>query len=381
MDISRDNYEEYFLLYADNELTDSEKAAVLMFVRNNKDLEEEFRMIHYTIAKPDLSIELGSKSFLLKNDPSSFINEKNYEEIFVLYHDKELNKEQKNKAEEFLYEHPQLKNDFDLIGLARLTAENEISFPNKKVLYKKETSGKVIPLVFWRMLAAAVFIGFGLWMAYSYLKTPAKIVATNTESIHQKTSDSAAIKGVSPGKEATNEIVQHSESDSEDKNEKVTKRLPQKKSANNSFVKNISKSSSVNKNIVNQIPDKITNEIAVDNQEIKNISKGEVPSVNKIQPSSPKELVAANEPQQVEETSEKTNEIGNETTQPLYAKTASYIQNADNSNQNYVFYDITADEFRKTKVGGFLKKVKRVIERNNPITRLLSADNSQVASK
>ncbi len=64
----------------------------------------------------------------------------------------------------------------------------------------------------------------------------------------------------------------------------------------------------------------------------------------------------------------------------MYAKTASYIQNSDNSNQNYVFYDVTADEFRKTKVGGFLKKVKRVIERNNPITRLLSADNSQVAS-
>ena len=378
MDINRDNYEEYFLLYADNELTDSEKAEVLMFLRNNKDLEEEFRMIHYTIAKPDFSIELGSKSFLLKNDPSSFINEKNYEEVFVLYHDKELTEKQKNDTEEFLYAHPQLKNDFDLIGLARLTAENEISFPNKKILYKREKSGKVIPIIFWRIAAAAVFIGFGLWMAYSYLKTPAKIVATNTELVNQKPSDSVVIKNVLPDKKTRSSITQNSTA-ANGKNQS-TKALQQKKNINNLTAKNNFKSHVVNKkSIVNQIPDKITDEIAVDNQEIKNISKEEVPSVNKVQPSPLKELVAANEPQAVEET-KKNNENANEITQPVYAKSASYVQNADNNNENYVFYDVTADEFRKTKVGGFLKKVKRVIERNNPITRLLSADNSQVAS-
>ena len=66
MNIDRDNYEEYFLLYADNELTDSEKAEVLMFVKHNKDLEEEFRMIHHTISKPDMNLELTDKSFYLE---------------------------------------------------------------------------------------------------------------------------------------------------------------------------------------------------------------------------------------------------------------------------------------------------------------------------
>ena len=210
MDINRDNYEEYFLLYADNELTDSEKAQVLMFVKDNKDLEEEFRMIHYTIARPDLSIGFTNKSFLLKNDPSSFINEKNYEEVFVLYHDKELTEDQKNETKEFLYAHPQLKNDFDLIGLARLTPENEILFPVKKILYKKEKPGKVISIVFWRVAAAAVLLGFGLWIAYSYLKTPEKIVATNTKSINQRSSDSKAINNTVPKKEITNAVTQHS---------------------------------------------------------------------------------------------------------------------------------------------------------------------------
>ncbi len=68
-----------------------------------------------------------------------------------------------------------------------------------------------------------------------------------------------------------------------------------------------------------------------------------------------------------------------EQTEPVtFAKNASYIQ--DDNNENYVFYDITTDEFKKTKVGGFLKKVKRVIQRNNPIARLLSPDDGQVAS-
>ena len=229
MDINRDNYEEYFLLYADNELTDSEKAQVLMFVKDNKDLEEEFRMVHYTIARPDLSIGLPNKSFLLKNDPSSFINEKNYEEVFVLYHDKELTEKQKNETEEFLYAHPPLKNDFDLIGLARLMPKNEILFPNKRILYKKENSGKVIPAMFWRMAAAAVFIGFGLWMAYPYLKAPEKVIATNTESVKQKPYDSIAIKNIASKKKITNAVAQHSEKESENKNDGSTKIFQQKK--------------------------------------------------------------------------------------------------------------------------------------------------------
>ena len=101
MNINRNNYEEYFLLYADNELTDSEKAEVLMFLKQNKDLEEEFRMIHHTISKPDVNVELADKSFLLRKNEGSFINEKNYEEVFVLYHDNELTDKQKKETEEF----------------------------------------------------------------------------------------------------------------------------------------------------------------------------------------------------------------------------------------------------------------------------------------
>ena len=45
----------------------------------------------------------------------------------------------------------------------------------------------------------------------------------------------------------------------------------------------------------------------------------------------------------------------------MNAQNASYVSDANDNGQNYVFYDITTEEFKKTKVGGFLKKVKRII--------------------
>ncbi len=168
MEININNYEEYFLLYADNELTDAEKIEVLKFIRQNKGLEDEFIMIQDTICKPEIHAGLEDKSFLFRHNESSFITEKNYEEVFVLYHDDELTSDQKRQTELFVNQHPHLKNEFDLIRVAKLTSEISIIFPGKENLYKKEKTGRVVPVIFWRGLAAAIFIGFGFWLMQDY---------------------------------------------------------------------------------------------------------------------------------------------------------------------------------------------------------------------
>ena len=63
------------------------------------------------------------------------------------------------------------------------------------------------------------------------------------------------------------------------------------------------------------------------------------------------------------------------------AQSASYVPQVSQEKEDYVFYDVSVDEFRKSKVGGFLKKVKRIVERNNPITRILNGDEEQIAAK
>jgi len=377
MDINRNNYEEYFLLYADNELTDSEKAEVLIFLKQNKDLEQEFRMIHHTICKPDATVEMADKSFLFRGNAGMFINENNYEEIFVLYHDNELTDKQKKETEDFLSQHAPLRNEFELIGLARLVPEDALIFPNKKKLYKKEKTGKVVPVVFWRALVAAVFIGFGLWIALLYIQKGRQKPAIAVHSIpaKQTTPGHAIGKNVLPGENPVNSIVQLPGLNSQPsrtgiirEKEKFQKSLSQKKTDRNALVKTAAKTQKPGQeNLSSQQQGKINKEVVIAKEKINNIPKEQIAADNnKIEPS--KELMQ--------------NSIqANENMQPvMYVQNSSYVSAAIDKGQNYVFYDITTREFKKTKVGGFLKKVKRVIERNNPISRLLSGNERQVVS-
>ena len=376
MNINRNNYEEYFLLYADNELTDSEKVEVIMFLKQNKDLEDEFRMIHNTISTPEASVELPDKSFLYRKNKEIFISEKNYEEVFVLYHDNELTEQQKLETEAFLSGHAQLKNEFELIGLARLTADNSIIFPDKKYLYKKEKTERVAPIIFWRMIAAAVFVGFGLWITQLYIKKEKRNSAVTVQSIPAKKTAPVIEKNIFQDKKLVNSVVQSSRQSYQSsgteinpEKEKLQKLLSQKN--NNNDLRNIAsvkKQKLYQENMKSHVPEKIYNEMAVLNQATKNISDEQIAAKNKIEASN--ELIQNN----IQNNTEKAEPV-------MHAQTAAYVPEANDNSENYVFYNITTEEFKKTKVGGFLKKVKRVIERNNPINRLLSPDDRQVVSQ
>ncbi len=390
MNINRNNYEEYFLLYADNELTDSEKVEVIMFLKQNKDLEDEFRMIHNTISTPDASVELADKSFLYRKNEEIFISEKNYEEVFVLYHDNELTEQQKLETEAFLSGYAQLKNEFELIGLARFTANSSIIFPDKKYLYKKEKTEKIVPIIFWRILAAAVFIGFGLWITQLYIQKEKQKSAVTVQSIPAKKTTPVIEKNIFPDKKLVNPVVQSSRQNSQSsgteinpEKKKLKKASTQKNS--NSDARNIvsvNKQKLYQENMKGHVSEKIHNEITVSNQATKNISDEQIAAKNKIEPSPKVTKDSFGESLGTNELIQNNIQNNNEKAEPvMHAQTASYVPEANDNSENYVFYDITTEEFKKTKVGGFLKKVKRVIERNNPINRLLSPDDRQVVSQ
>jgi hypothetical protein len=58
------NYETFFLLYADNELTADERDNVLFFVNENPELRDEFESIISTIVSPERNIVYADKHFL-----------------------------------------------------------------------------------------------------------------------------------------------------------------------------------------------------------------------------------------------------------------------------------------------------------------------------
>ena len=184
MNINRNNYEEYFLLYADKELSAEEKNMVQMFVKQNPDLEEEFIMLQQSVLKPDDTIGLQDKSSLFRNE--QFINQDNYEEKFLLYTDNELTLPEIEETEKFALSNSVLQNEFTLLQKIKYEADTSIIFPDKRSLYKKEDDAKVIPFR-WKALAAAILLGAGLWAGISYLQKGKPVeVVTNDKTIQPK---------------------------------------------------------------------------------------------------------------------------------------------------------------------------------------------------
>jgi len=166
--IDRHNYEEFFLLYVDNELTVEQKKQVELFVEANQDLEEELVMLQQSRLIADESIVFPGKEKLMKEENDSFINMNNYEEYLVLYIDNELNEKEKITVEQFATEHSHVKEELALFQQTKLQPE-EIVFAGKQSLYRREERVRVLNMSWVRIAVAAVLILAALMTGYSIL--------------------------------------------------------------------------------------------------------------------------------------------------------------------------------------------------------------------
>jgi hypothetical protein len=164
MKIDRHNYEEYFLLYIDNELTVEQMKQVELFITENPDLEEELVMLQQSRLIPDVSLVFDDKHLLMKEESDSFINMNNYEEWLVSYVDNEVSQEQRIAIEKFAASHPHVQQELDLFQQTKLQPE-KIFFADKEVLYKRENA-RIVSMQWWRIAIAAVLVlaaGMGLF--------------------------------------------------------------------------------------------------------------------------------------------------------------------------------------------------------------------------
>lgn len=166
--INRDNYEEFFLMYVDGELSATDKEMVDGFVQQNLDLKDELAMLQQAVLLPEAEIVFVDKNTLFKHIGNE-ITTANYEEKFLLYFDNELTAEDKTDVETFVLQHPELQNDFTLLQQTKLDIET-ITCPNKEALYKEEKNRKVVYMRWFTMAAAAVVIGL-IAMVYFVIPT------------------------------------------------------------------------------------------------------------------------------------------------------------------------------------------------------------------
>lgn len=180
MNINRQNYEELFLMYVDNELTAAQRNEVEVFVQQNPDLADELAMLQESVLLPE-QLSFTGKEQLYKTEDSININ--NYETYFLLDVDNELTVTEKQEVEKFVLQHPQLQDEFTLLHNTRLQPEI-VEFKNKASLYRTEEKRRVIPMNFMRLAVAASVIGLVamLWLFYPGKNEVSSPLANNNKT-------------------------------------------------------------------------------------------------------------------------------------------------------------------------------------------------------
>jgi hypothetical protein len=148
--ITKENYEEFFLLYIDNELPVSVRHRVEQFVADNPDLKEEWEALLQCRIQPEQELAFREKGDLL-----------HYESELLSYIDGELSQQEREAVEALVKQYPSKALQLQQLQMTVSHPDPDITCPGKESLYRRENTGKV---VFWlRMgVAAAVLLAVAL---------------------------------------------------------------------------------------------------------------------------------------------------------------------------------------------------------------------------
>ena len=169
MNINRHNYESFFLLYVDNELSAQERNAVELFVQENADLKEELHMLQQSIVQADTVVFKGKHHLLKPEIVSAALKEQ-----LLLYVDKELNGKQQKELQLVLAVNKEAAAELQLLHQTKIAPDNHIIFADKQLLYRKEPA-RIIAFGWRRIAVAAVIIGFAIWGTALYFNSTVNV--------------------------------------------------------------------------------------------------------------------------------------------------------------------------------------------------------------
>ncbi len=356
MNINRNNYEEYFLLYIDNELSATEKAEVEMFLQTNPDLQMEMDLLKSTVFPSDDIVFPGKQELIKEEIPSGL------QEQLLMHIDNELDTSSTKMLEQKIASYKLLQQELATLQKTKLDASEKIIFTDKASLYRKEPA-RVVGFYFRRFAAAAVLLGVLFSAGYLVL---------NNENENTDTSSPA--------------IANVKKSDPEQKNDSpVRTTIPNDTltaSADNNFA-----GISPEKNSDTHSSGVVSNNNNITVQQINTAQQKNIPKQkNILNPRNNNDQLTVeqqkinypeNKQQVMNEELEKTQLADNITPKKQDAAlTDNDLTKVDNNNalmaslsgdENNKLMYVDEEKITRSRFGGFIKKVKRVVERNAKI--------------
>ena len=138
MEINRENYEIWFLDYAEGALNTEQVAELMLFVEQHPDLKEELEA--FEIIELDTPAqEVYEDKDQLKSLPLQ-ITDQNYEAFFIGWLEGDLTNEQRKAVQSFLDRKPEYEKAFALFQKTRLEADPAIRLTHAEVLHQDITT-------------------------------------------------------------------------------------------------------------------------------------------------------------------------------------------------------------------------------------------------
>lgn len=395
MNINRHNYENFFLLYVDNELPASERKTVELFVLENPDLKQELVLLQQSTLDAEKMI-FSSKHELMKDFNLSEVQEK-----LNLYLDDEMTVTEKVGFEDQIADDADVYREMQILLKTRLDAETFV-FTDKRSLYRRE-SMPVYRMTWFRVAAAAVLVGMGFWTGIAvyknfYVPVPAESAVAgdkgnkpgnNTESKLQDTGVQRSLQINDPVVSNITTPVQDQQGNTAANNASTISNDENKMQApgvipvnNQPVVKNnpLPRQSTRPQNnkpgdlLVNsQVPavtNKVTNNLPKSYLENNNNSnRNETVAKNVPPTNSTNGIVNSGTNNTIVQNNTKGNanntvvaDINNNPADSRNTAAVATVYKTNASGENNLLDE--EDNSKRTKMGGFLRKVKRMLERN-----------------
>lgn len=159
MGINRDNYEAWFLDYAEGNLNEQQIADLMLFLGENPDLKEELLDDFEGVILTAESVTLPEKESLKQE--VGLVNANNVDDFLIGELEGTLNAEEQAALHSFIQQHPTFEKERQLYKKTVLHPDLAIAYPSKEGLKRKRAI--VLPL-FARYAATAAIVIFVLFL-------------------------------------------------------------------------------------------------------------------------------------------------------------------------------------------------------------------------